>query len=78
MKPIPEKVDSGALQHKLKNDDKGVLMDMKPATNQVVNLSNNKVITSSFKCQIPDSSVPSKNHKMRIISHISTAHVSSL
>ena len=54
MKNILIKADSGSLQHFYKH------YDMKLATDQVVNFPNNKVVTSSFKGQIPASSVISK------------------
>ena len=60
MKTILEKADSGASQHYFENEGKGVLIEMKPATNQVVNLPNNKVVTSYLKGQITASSVLSK------------------
>ena len=54
-------MNSGASQQYLKNYYKGFLIDTKPATNQVVNLPNNEVMTYSFKGQIPDSLVLLKN-----------------
>ena len=63
MKTILEKADSGASWHYLKNDDKGVLKDTKPATDQVVNTPNNKVVTSSFKGQTTAFSVLFKTER---------------
>ena len=57
MKIILVEADSEASRHYIKNDKKGVLIYIKPATNKVVNIPNNKVMTSSFKGQIPEYSV---------------------
>ena len=54
------KSDSRSLRHYFKNDGKGVLRGIKPATNQVVNSPNNKVMTFSFKAQIQSYSALSK------------------
>ena len=49
---------------------------MKPATNQVVNIPNNEVVTYSFKGQIPESLVISK--KSRDAHVLKDLHSSSL
>ena len=54
IKTILTKSDGGTLQHYFKNYDKDVLINTKPAKNQVVNIPNNKVM--SFKGQILASS----------------------
>ena len=74
MKTILIKGGIGALLHFFKNDDKGDLIYTKPATNQVVNLPNNEVVTSYFKGQISVSSVQPKKHEMHMCSNISTNH----
>ena len=49
---ILAKADSVSLRHHFKNEDKGVLLNMKSTMNQVVNIPNNEVMTSSFKVKI--------------------------
>ena len=66
------------MRHYFKNEEKGVLINMKPATNQVVNLPNNEVMTYYFKGQIPASLVLSKNARYPHFSDISTVHLSSI
>ena len=63
MKNSLAKLGSIASQHYFKNEDRSVLINMKPAMNQVINLPNNKFMTSYFKYQIPLSSVPSKKSR---------------
>ena len=76
MKTILEKSDSGASQHHFYNEEKGVSINTKPVTNQVVNLPNNKVMTYYFKSQIPASSVPPK--KARYTHVLKDLHSASL
>ena len=75
MKTILEKSDSGASRHYLKNEEKGILINMEPSTNQVVNPQNNEFITFSFKGQIPATSVLSKKSQDAHFSEISTLHI---
>ena len=52
---------------------------MKPVANQVVNLSNNEVMTSSFKIQIPASSVlPKKARYAHVFKDLHGAYPISL
>ena len=79
MKTILAKADSGALSNCLKNEDKDIVINMKPATNQVVNIPNNKVITYSFKAQIPYCSVISqKARDAHVFKYLYSASLVSL
>ena len=60
MKTTLVKVDSRALQQYFKNDEKSIIRDKNTGTNKVVNIPNNKVLTSSFNDKTPVSLVLSK------------------
>ena len=57
LKTIIAKLDIGSSQDYFKNYGKGISIDIKPATNQVVNTPNQKVVTYSFKGQMSASSL---------------------
>ena len=64
METIIAKSDGGALRYYFENEDKGVLINMKPVMNQIVNIPNNVVIKYYFKGQIPVSLLLSKKCTM--------------
>ena len=76
MKNLLWKSYSGASLRYFKNKDKGLLRDIKPAMNQVLDIPNNKVTNSYIKGQIPASSVLSKT--TRYVNLFKYIHIASL